>query len=119
MGTGGFVGAAGRYGMSLLIRRVVGLTAFPWATCVVNLLGCAAIGALASALVERQPPPPEAIRLLLVTGLLGAFTTFSTFGFETLNLVRDRHLGLAAAYVTGSVALGVAGVALGRALVIR
>ena len=119
VGTGGFFGAAGRYGMSLAVRRVVGPTAFPWATFGVNLLGCVAIGALSSMLLERQPPPPEALRLLLITGLLGAFTTFSTFGLETLPLLRDRHMGLATAYVTGSVALGVAGVAIGRALVGR
>ena len=119
VGAGGFFGAAGRYGMSLMVRRMVGPAAFPWATFGVNLVGCVAIGALSSLLLERQPPPPEALRLLLITGLLGAFTTFSTFGLETLTLVRDRHVALATAYVTGSVVLGVAGVAIGRTLVGR
>ena len=119
VGAGGFFGAAGRYGMWLMVRRMVGPAAFPWATFGVNLVGCVAIGALSSLLLDRQPPPPEALRLLLITGLLGAFTTFSTFGLETLTLVRDRHVALATAYVTGSVVLGVAGVAIGRTLVGR
>ena len=56
---------------------------------------------------------------MLVTGLLGAFTTFSTFGLETLTLLRDRQLVMACAYVGGSVLLGVLGVLAGRALVLR
>jgi CrcB protein len=119
VGSGGFVGAVARYGMSRAVQRFTPGGTFPTATFAVNLIGCVAIGALATHLLQRDPPAPEALRLVLLTGLLGAFTTFSTFGLETLTLMRDRHLGLALAYVGGSVVLGVLGVALGRALVLR
>lgn len=116
VGAGGFVGAIARWALSSLAARLAPVAAFPVGTFAVNLLGCVAIGAVATHLMHRDPPAPEVIRLVAVTGLLGAFTTFSTFGLETLTLVRDRQLLIAAAYVAGSVLLGVLGVLIGRSL---
>ncbi len=119
VGTGGFVGAVARWAMSSVVQRFAPADGFPFGTFAVNLLGCVAIGALATHLVHRDPPAPQVVQLLLVTGLLGAFTTFSTFGLETLTLLRGRHLVMASAYVGGSVILGVLGVIIGRVLVLR
>lgn len=85
----------------------------------VNIVGCFALGALATHLVHRDPPSREVILLFAGTGLLGAFTTFSTFSVETLFLLRDRHFVVAAAYVGGSVLIGLAAAFAGRALVLR
>ncbi|HYF08284.1 MAG TPA: CrcB family protein, partial [Acetobacteraceae bacterium] len=72
---------------------------FPWGTLAVNVIGSAAIGALAATSIEGQA------RLFLVTGLLGGFTTFSAFSLDALRLVEGGRLGGAALYVGGSVGL--------------
>ena len=77
-----------------------------------NALGCFAIGVLATWIDERGGASPAA-RTLLIAGLLGGFTTFSAFGWETLGLLRAGNVLLAGAYVAVSVALGLAGVWLG------
>ncbi len=77
-----------------------------------NVVGCFAIGVVATLADEAEVFSPMA-RLLLVSGLLGGFTTFSTFGMETWQLVEARALGLALAYALGSVALGLLGVVVG------
>lgn len=86
---------------------------WPWPTFVVNLLGSLLLGAL---VVRARPDEPR--RLLLGTGVLGGFTTYSAFAVETDRLVRDEHLVLAAAYPVATVVLGgaaaLAGMALGR-----
>ncbi len=112
VGAGGFFGAIARYGLSAGVTRLHG-SAFPLGTFAVNVLGCLAIGA-AMALVEDRPLLSENARLLIVTGLLGAFTTFSTFGHEILELMRDGRAGLAGLYVVGSLLLGGAALVLGR-----
>lgn len=94
LSAGGAVGTLLRYGLSGLAHRVVGET-FPWGTLLVNVLGCFLIGALWSA-SERTMVTP-ALRLFLFTGTLGAFTTFSTYGLETFNLLRDGEIVLGAA----------------------
>ena len=71
---------------------------FPWGTLAVNVLGGAVIGA-AAALIER-----EAVRLLLITGVLGGFTTFSAYSFQTLQLIQQHRYGAAAGYAVGSMA---------------
>ena len=114
VGAGGFLGAIGRYGISLLVARL-GTVAFPWATLTVNLLGCLAIGALLPAAGEK-PLLGENGRLLFVVGLLGGFTTFSAFGYETLVLFRKGSGGLAAGYALTSVGIGILAVWLGRLL---
>jgi CrcB protein len=116
VGSGGFVGALARYGVSGLVHRQASLTTFPFGTLVVNLLGCFAIGILAGLAEVRQLFGPE-FRTFALIGVLGGFTTFSTFGYETVALVRDTEYLRAAANVGGNVVLGIVLVWLGRALV--
>jgi fluoride exporter len=80
---GGSLGAASRYAVSLLSVKWWG-TNFPWGTLTVNLAGCFFIGLL-FALAERSRLLSPDMRLLLITGYLGALTTFSTFALETVN----------------------------------
>jgi CrcB protein len=84
---GGSLGAASRYGISLLAARVVG-TGFPWGTLAVNLIGCFLIGVV-FALIDRMRVLTPDVRLLFVTGFLGALTTFSTFSLETVSIFRS------------------------------
>jgi CrcB protein len=88
---------------------------FPAGTLAVNLIGCFAVGLLAALFEERLVAGVE-WRAFVLIGVLGGFTTFSTFGFETVALVRAGSLLLAAANALGSVALGLVGVVLGLAL---
>lgn len=113
IGAGGFVGSVLRYWLSGLAQGAVRDSLFPWGTLAVNLVGCLAIGVVAQLAEARGAFSPET-RLLLVTGLLGGFTTFSAFGNETLLLLRDAERGLAAANVLANVVLGLACVQLGR-----
>lgn len=83
---GGSLGAASRYGVSLLSARLLG-TQFPYGTMLVNLAGCFLIGLL-FALADRSRLLTPDVRLLLITGYLGALTTFSTFSLETVNAGR-------------------------------
>ncbi len=112
VGLGGFFGAIARYASSGLVQRWAG-DGFPAGTLAVNLAGCVLIGAM-SAIAEGATGLPEQARLVLVVGLLGSFTTFSTFGNETFELLRDGRIRVAGAYVAGSILLGVGGVILGR-----
>ena len=83
---GGSLGAASRYGIGLLTARLWG-THFPYGTLVVNLVGCFIIGLL-FALADRSRLLTPDVRLLLITGYLGALTTFSSFSLETINAGR-------------------------------
>lgn len=84
---GGGMGAASRYGTTLLSARLFG-TAFPWGTLLVNWAGCLLIG-IVFALAERTQLVHPSARLFAMTGFLGGLTTFSTFGLESVNAVRD------------------------------
>lgn len=84
---GGSLGAASRYGVGLLTARLWG-TGFPCGTMVVNLAGCFIIGFL-FALADRSRLLTPDVRLLLITGYLGALTTFSSFSLETVNAGRS------------------------------
>jgi CrcB protein len=108
VGSGGFVGAALRYAVGGLVSRALPPD-LPWATFVVNVTGCFVIGLLA-VLTEERGPVALSTRLFLMVGVLGGYTTFSTFGYETLNLVREGSHGLAAANAVGQVLVGLAGV---------
>lgn len=83
---GGSIGAVSRYAIGLLAIRLWG-TNFPWGTLIVNLVGCFLIG-LIFALSERVRWLTPEVRLFLITGYLGALTTFSAFALETVNAVR-------------------------------
>ena len=116
MAAGGAVGAVARYKMSgLVLHRTLDWT-FPAATFAVNVLGCLVAGALAG-LVERHDMFGPHMRLLLFTGLLGGFTTFSAFGLETIHLLRRGHTGAAAVYVALSVGVGLVAFSLAFAAV--
>ena len=107
------VAAAGALGAVLRWRIgvAIGLRSFPWATLLVNLLGCFALAAvLAGPATSRWSPTTTTA---VSVGLLGAFTTFSTFGYETFTLLRTDEPGRAAAYVTLSLAGGLGATALG------
>jgi len=114
---GGALGSVLRYWAGGLAQQAAGGAAggFPIGTLLVNVVGCLVIGALAQ-LGERSPLAPEA-RALLMTGVLGGFTTFSAFANETVLAWRAGAMAVAAANVVLSVALCIAGVAIGRAAV--
>lgn len=108
--TGGGIGAALRYLLGGLIASRLGPD-FPWGTFIVNVSGCLLIGAVLG-LVERGALPAEA-RLFLAVGVLGGYTTFSTFGYETFRLLEGGELLPAALNAFGQLALGLVGVYLG------
>jgi len=107
VGAGGFLGAVLRYGLSGLVHREVPLATFPYGTLAVNLLGCFMIGAAAGLAQSRQLLGPE-LRTFALIGLLGGFTTFSTFGYETFSMLRDDELARAGANVALHVVAGLA-----------
>jgi CrcB protein len=107
---GGAVGAVARYWVSGMVYRLTG-PGFPWGTLVVNLVGCFLIGVVI--VVLESTIQSGAIRAAVAIGFLGAFTTFSTFSYETLALLQDGDWLRAGAYVTGSVMVGLLAVAAG------
>ena len=115
IGCGGFLGSVARYLLSGLVQERAGL-AFPAGTLCVNVLGCLAIGAISEAAEMRGAFSPEA-RAFLVVGVLGGFTTFSAFGNETINMMREGDGTLAGLNVLAQVVLGLGAVWGGRALV--
>lgn len=104
VGAGGFVGAALRYLVGAVVHHLWP-GPFPAGTFLINVTGCFAIGFLAVLAVERLGLGPDA-RLFWIAGVLGGYTTFSTFGYETIALARDGSYGFAAINVIGQVALG-------------
>lgn len=112
IGLGGFVGAVGRYGLSHLVHRHAG-HAFPYGTLAVNVAGCFALGGLLF-LSEDKAVLTPAVRTVIAMGVLGAFTTFSTFGHETVELMLSGRAVHAAANVALNVTLGLAAVWLAR-----
>ena len=99
---GGAVGAAGRYGASLLWPAPGG--AFPWAVFWVNVLGCGLIGVLMVFVSEGGRSAPPLLRPFLGVGVLGGFTTFSTFALDFSELLEREEAGTALAYAGGTVA---------------
>lgn len=115
VGTGGFVGSVARYYLGGLVLHASGAPRFPYATMVVNVTGCLAIGVL-SALGERTGAVAPPTRLFLITGLLGGYTTFSAFALETWFLGREHAWASAALNVSAQVFLGLLAVAVGHRL---
>ena len=115
VGVGGFLGSVARYGVSTIFQRLAGITAFPYGTLAVNVLGCAAIGFL-SQVAETRGILREEVWALMVVGFLGGFTTFSTFGNETYNLFRGQQAVVGLLNLGIQIGLGLAAVGLGRML---
>jgi CrcB protein len=111
---GGGIGAVLRYELGGWVQGHAG-AAFPWGTFAVNALGCFAIGLLATAIDERHFGGLP-VRTFLLPGLLGGFTTFSSFGLETWRLLEAGMLAAALGNAAASVLVCVAGVAAGVAL---
>lgn len=101
---GGALGAVCRYFLGNAVSKAVG-SALPWGTFFINLSGCFAMGLLMTLIVERELLP-AAWRLFLCVGLLGGFTTFSSFGYEALMLLLEGNIAATAGYAGGSVILG-------------
>ena len=114
VGTGSFLGGAGRYLVSLAMKGVS--KGFPWATLAVNLVGCFLIGLLWS-VFSKNGSEGSNWALFLTVGLCGGFTTFSTFSKEALVMLQAGNIWEFAGYVSISVIAGVALVALGYFLV--
>jgi CrcB protein len=108
---GGALGVTARYGLDRLIEARSS-SVFPWSTFTINVTGCFLIGLVTAALVDRHHLPPW-LRAGLVVGVIGGYTTFSTFAQEALDLAEIRHLAVSVAYLVASVGLGLAAVALG------
>ena len=115
IGAGGFVGAVLRFLVSSWVQTRSGSVLFPFGTMAVNMTGCLVIGFL-TYLVETRSLLSMEARSFVLIGLLGAFTTFSTFGNETLGLIRNSRLDLAALNACFQVVAGVGMVWLGRIL---
>jgi CrcB protein len=115
---GGAAGSLARYGLDRFIEHHV-ITVFPWSTFTINVTGCFLAGLAVAALVDRHHLPPW-VRIGIVVGFLGAYTTFSTFSQETRDLLAAGHGALAVMNALGSTFVGVsaviAGIALGRSL---
>ena len=112
---GGSVGAVLRYTVSGWVQRPAGATTFPVGTLTVNVVGCLAMGLLYAAFAGHSLIREE-YRLAILVGVLGGFTTFSTFGYETFALINDRQFARAAANVLLSNAAAIAAVWLGYRL---
>lgn len=115
IGVGGAAGAVLRFLFSSWVQARSGFHAYPFGTLSVNLLGCLLIGFL-SGLADSRSMFSAEIRSFLIIGCLGAFTTFSSFGNETLNLLQAGRLELALLNIGAQVVLGLMLVWLGRTL---
>ena len=110
---GGALGSVLRYILSLVIPKSAGIAAgFPWPTFVANVLGCLCIGIFSGLFLKCGTLSPN-LKLFLVTGFCGGFTTFSTFANENLALLQSGKIGMFAAYALSSFVLGVAACAAG------
>src|SRR4029078_706132 len=112
---GGGLGASLRHLVNLICARCIG-TGFPWGTCSINISGSSVMGLIAGSLAFKGEAS-QPWRLFVMTGILGGYTTFSAFSLDTALLYERGELGLAAAYVLGSVVLSIAGLFAGLALV--
>lgn len=110
IGAGGTVGASARY----LLGRIINArlqSAFPWATWLINISGSFLLGYIAQRTNFGKDNP--LLWKLIGTGFCGAFTTFSTFGYETLQMIEKGKWGLALRYVVSSIVLAICGVWIG------
>ena len=115
IGAGGFMGAVLRYLLSGLLQNLSGSAVFPFGTLGVNLVGCFVIGLMSYLAEYRGLFGPET-RMFVFVGLLGALTTFSTFGHETYGLIKDARVSFALLNVGIHVVAGLTLVWLGRVM---
>lgn len=116
IGLGGFLGANARFWLGTWIQQRYGM-GFPWGTFIVNVSGSFVLGFFMTFVIERLGnPQAQALRLLVATGFVGAYTTFSTLEYETFTLVEAGTLFLAFGNVLGSLVAGFFAVWLGVAL---
>ena len=108
---GGALGAVSRFLLGNAVSKAIG-SALPYGTFVVNVIGCFAMGLLMTIIVDRELLPAS-WRLFLCVGLLGGFTTFSSFAYEGLILLNEGRLLAVLTYVGGSVGLGLVAAAAG------
>jgi CrcB protein len=111
---GGGLGATLRHLVNLTCARCIG-AGFPWGTFIINISGSTVMGLIAGYLALKGEAS-QPWRLFLMTGILGGYTTFSAFSLDTAVLYERGEVGLAAAYVLGSVVLSIAGLFAGLAL---
>jgi CrcB protein len=104
---GGAVGSVSRYLLSTVVLRASG-SLFPLGTFAVNVIGCMVFGALVGAAEQRVALTPE-VRTFLLVGVLGGFTTFSSYAFESVALLQDGQFAAAAFNIVGQVAAGLLG----------
>jgi fluoride exporter len=115
VGIGGFLGSVGRFVLSGFFDRLSPALAFPIGTLAVNIIGCFLIGLLQS-LAESRALLGTDIRIFLFIGVLGGFTTFSTFGFESLALLKDGEFVKTSANILLHVIVGLSAVWIGDIL---
>lgn len=111
VGFGGFIGAVLRYTLSGLVERYFE-GPFPAGTLFVNVLGCFVIGSIMYMVEDWQALAPNS-RLFIMVGILGSLTTFSTFGYETVELLKEGCLNLAVLNIATNLGAGIGGVMLG------
>jgi CrcB protein len=112
---GGGLGASLRHTINMACARCMG-TAFPWGTFIINITGSTVMGLIAGYLAFKSGASQH-WRLFLMTGVLGGYPTFSAFSLDTALLYERGEIGLALAYVLGSVVISIAGLFAGLALV--
>ncbi len=105
IGIGGFLGANARFWLGSWISRWAG-TGFPWATGIVNLSGALVIGVIATIFADRAIDN-ESLRLFLIVGILGGYTTFSSYTYEAVSLIQQDRWLAAIGYLVGSNVLGI------------
>jgi len=117
IGLGGFIGAVSRYYVSGFAQNISRSVGFPYGTLVVNLVGCYLLGILIH-LIETHSTMAAEMRLFLVVGLIGSFTTYATFSMETLRLLQSHRLTLALLNILAHLILGLAAVLAGRSTLV-
>lgn len=117
VGFGGFFGSIARYAV-YICERSLSTYRFPLGTLFINVLGCFLAGFLL-AVIEKALPVHRHLILLGTMGFVGSFTTFSTFGVETFNLIRSGQLALGLANVTANLLFGILAIGAGRYLLLN
>ena len=110
--SGGALGSLARHAVNAVVARMLGSPS-PLSTAIVNIVGCAIIGVLAGLIAGHSLRVTPAVRTFIFVGVLGGFTTFSSFGLDTLTLVHEGRTGAAFANVVVQVFAGIAAVFLG------